>query len=148
MNFTRRQTFGLASGAAAFAAVAPKLAFAAADADAVVAAFTGGAAPQAGRITLTAPEIAENGNSVPVSISVESPMTDGDHVAEVLLLATGNPSPTVATFRFSPLAGSAAATTRVRLAKTQNMMAIAKMSDGSVWMDQSEVKVTIGGCGG
>jgi sulfur-oxidizing protein SoxY len=148
MTFTRRQTFALATGAAAFVAVSPRLAFAAADVDATIAAFTGGAAPQSGRIVLTAPEIAENGNSVPVSISVESPMTEGDHVSEVLLLATGNPSPRVAAFRFSTLSGSATATTRVRLAKTQTMMALAKMSDGSVWMDQGEVKVTIGGCGG
>ena len=147
MRFTRRQTLALVGGAAALAA-APRLAYAAADADAVIAAFAGGATPQTGRIKLTAPEIAENGNSVPVSLAVESPMTEADHVSEVLLVAMGNPNPRVAAFRFSTLSGGASATTRVRLARTQEMVALARMSDGSVFMDRAEVKVTIGGCGG
>ena len=62
--------------------------------------------------------------------------------------AAGNPLPGVATFHFSPMSGSASATTRIRLAKTQDVIAIAKMSDGSVFMDKKTVKVTIGGCGG
>ena len=97
---------------------------------------------------MTAPEIAENGNSVPVTVEVDSPMTDGDYVASVTILADGNPNPEVATFHFTPLSGTAAATTRIRLAKTQNVVAIAKMSDGSTFSDRKEVKVTIGGCGG
>ena len=108
----------------------------------------GGAAPQAGRITLTAPEIAENGNTVPISVSVESPMTADDHVASVIILAEGNPNPDVATMHFTAMSGEASATTRMRLAKTQNVIAVAKMSNGDVYMDKKEVKVTIGGCGG
>jgi sulfur-oxidizing protein SoxY len=150
MDFSRRQALALVPGAAALAAFGPALLPTAARAavEDAIAEFTGGAAPAEGRIKLDAPEIAENGNSVPVSVSVESPMTDDDHVAAVLILAAGNPTPKVATMHFSPMSGKAEASTRIRLAKTQNVMAIAKMSDGSVFMDQTEIKVTIGGCGG
>ena len=110
--------------------------------------FTGGKTPQTGRITLNAPEIAENGNTVPISVAVDSEMSEGSYVESVTLLADGNPNPGVATFHFSPMSGEATATTRMRLAKTQNVVAIAKMNDGSVFMDKKLVKVTIGGCGG
>ena len=75
-------------------------------------------------------------------------MTADAYVAAVMLLADGNPNPAVATFHFTPLSGSAEAATRIRLARTQNVIAVAKMSDGAVFMDRKEVKVTIGGCGG
>jgi len=110
--------------------------------------FTGGAEPQTGRVSIDAPEIAENGNTVPIGISIESPMTSDDYVADVIILAAGNPNPGVATFHFSPMSGEATAQTRMRLAKTQDIVAIAKMSDGSFYMDKRTVKVTIGGCGG
>ena len=92
-------------------------------------------------VDLQAPEIAENGNTVPVS--VEAP-----GATEILLLASGNPTPGVATFKFGPLAGSQKASTRMRLAKTQDVVAVAKLADGKVVKTASEVKVTIGGCGG
>jgi len=110
--------------------------------------FTGGKKPVPGKVSLTTPEIAENGNTVPITVDVESPMTKDDYVAAVLILADGNPRPGVATFRFSPMSGEASATTRIRLAKTQNVIAVAKMSDGSLHIDKKVVKVTIGGCGG
>jgi sulfur-oxidizing protein SoxY len=116
--------------------------------DAEVMAFTDGKTPEAGMITLIAPEIAENGNTVPISVEVESPMTEESHVSSVMILAEGNPNPEVATFHFTTLSGVAAASTRMRLAQTQNVIAIAKMNDGAVFMDKKEVKVTIGGCGG
>ena len=75
-------------------------------------------------------------------------MEGDDMVESVMLLAEGNPSPDVATFHFTALSGVAAATTRMRLAKTQNVIAVARMKDGSVYMDKKQVKVTIGGCGG
>ncbi|ADZ71118.1 thiosulfate oxidation carrier protein SoxY [Polymorphum gilvum] len=149
MTLTRREALALTAGAAAFLATASRMAFASAeDAEKAISEFTGGAAPQSGKITLTAPEIAENGNSVPISVSVDSPMTADDHVASVLVLAEGNPNPDVATFHFTALSGMATATTRIRLARTQNVIAVAKMSDGSTYIDRKEVKVTIGGCGG
>lgn len=113
-----------------------------------IADFAGDATPVAGTITLAAPEIAENGNTVPISVSVESPMTEESYVESVVILAEGNPNPAVATFHFSPASGKAKASTRMRLAKTQNVIAVAKMNDGSVFTDTRNVKVTIGGCGG
>lgn len=151
MNLTRRQALALSAGAAAFATIGIDVRTAFADAAATekrLMGFTGGKAPQTGKITLTAPEIAENGNTVPISVSVESEMTDASYVAAVMLLADGNPNPAVATFHFTPMSGAAAATTRMRLAKTQNVIAVARMNDGSVYMDKKQVKVTIGGCGG
>ncbi|MBN9672570.1 thiosulfate oxidation carrier protein SoxY [Roseibium aggregatum] len=149
MTITRRQLFGLTAGAATVLAFNPKMSFAAADeTDAAIKAFTGGAEPAAGTVSLDTPEIAENGNTVPVGVSVDSPMTADSFVESVLILADGNPSPAVATFHFTAMSGVAEAKTRIRLAKTQNVIAVAKMNDGSTYIDRKEVKVTIGGCGG
>ncbi len=151
MTLTRRRVLALAAGAAVLPAIGfvPGAAFAAPeDAAKLIADFAGGKEPQRGKITLTAPEIAENGNTVPISVEVDSTMTDGDMVSSVMILAEGNPRPEVASFHFTALSGVAAATTRMRLARTQHVVALAKMADGSVYMDRKEVKVTIGGCGG
>ncbi|MCV2881473.1 thiosulfate oxidation carrier protein SoxY [Actibacterium sp. XHP0104] len=140
MQLTRRDAIALGAGAAAVATL-PMPAFASATADELIAAFTGGAEMGEGGLTLTAPEIAENGNTVPVSV-------DAPGATSILLLATGNPTPGVCTFNFGPLAGSQAASTRIRLAGTQDVVAVAKMADGSIVKASSTVKVTIGGCGG
>ncbi|EBA02506.1 sulfur oxidation protein SoxY [Rhodobacterales bacterium HTCC2150] len=139
MNFTRRDALAIGFGAAA-TALLPIGAFAEGT-DEAIAAFTGGADVAEGGLTLTAPEIAENGNTVPVSV-------DAPGAASIMLLATGNPTPAVATFNFGPLAGSRSGSTRIRLAKTQDVIAVAKMEDGSFKMAKATVKVTIGGCGG
>ena len=99
-------------------------------------------------IYLDLPEIAENGNQVKVSFEIDSPMTDENFVKFVHVLADGNPAPKVAKFMFTPSAGVCSATTRMRLAKTQNVYLLAEFSNGSYAMAQSTVKVTIGGCGG
>ncbi len=99
-------------------------------------------------ITIDLPEIAENGNTVPMKFEIASPMTPDNYVKSVHLFADGNPRPEVASFHFTPASGKAAASTRMRLAKTQNVVAVAEMSDGKVYMAKKEVKVTIGGCGG
>ena len=138
MKLTRRDSILLAMGASA-AAMVPLTANAAVED--LINAFTGGAAVGDAGITLIAPEIAENGNTVPVEV-------DAPGAVAIMLLATGNPTPSVATFNFGPLAGSQSASTRIRLSKTQNVTAIAKMADGSFAQASSEVKVTIGGCGG
>ena len=150
MKLNKREFMGLSAGVAAFALVAGKtsLSFAAETADDAIKAFTGGASVAEGKVSLSTPEIAENGNTVPVEISVESAMSADDYVAEVLILADGNPSPGVATFKFTPMSGVAEASTRIRLSKTQNVIAVAKMSNGSFFMAKKAVKVTIGGCGG
>ncbi len=101
-----------------------------------------------GRISLELPEIAENGNTVPLTVEVESPMTAEDHVKAVHIFADGNPLPQVAKMNFTPRSGEAIASTRIRLAQTQKIHAIAEMSDGSMFTAAREVKVTIGGCGG
>lgn len=151
MQLTRRQVcaFGATTvlAGAVGMRITPVLA-AENDFEEALKAFTGGAEVQTARVSLSAPEIAENGNTVPISVDVESPMTDEDYVAEVMVICDANPRAGIATFRFSPLCGEAAASTRVRLAQTQNVVAVAKMSDGSFFMDKKVVKVTIGGCGG
>ena len=139
MELTRRETLLMALGAGAVLMLPPRPAMAAVE-DAI-AAFTGGAAPGAGGITLVAPEIAENGNTVPIEVSAPGAVA-------IALFAAGNPTPGVATFRFGPLSGAQMAATRIRLAGTQDVVAIAQRPDGSFVEARQEVKVTIGGCGG
>ncbi|KGD96627.1 MULTISPECIES: thiosulfate oxidation carrier protein SoxY [Rhizobium/Agrobacterium group] len=149
MKINRRQMLSLSAGAALFSIAGHRSTWADVPAaEKRIMDFAGGKTPASGKITLTAPEIAENGNTVPISVNVESAMTGGDMVDSVIIIADGNPNPEVATFHFTALSGTAVATTRMRLAKTQNVIAVAKMADGSVFMDKKEVKVTIGGCGG
>ncbi|MEZ5843083.1 MAG: thiosulfate oxidation carrier protein SoxY [Hyphomicrobiaceae bacterium] len=108
----------------------------------------GGKTPKEGKVKLDVPSIAENGLVVPLNFEVESPMTANDYVKAVHIWADGNPSPGIATFRFTPMAPKAAAQIRIRLAKTQNIVAVAEMSNGDLYTAKKEVKVTIGGCGG
>ena len=103
---------------------------------------------ESGRIKLDVPEIAENGLVVPINVEVESPMTDADHVKAVHVFAEGNPLPNVISYKFTPACGKASASARMRLAQTQDIICIAEMSNGSLYMTKSQVKVTIGGCGG
>jgi sulfur-oxidizing protein SoxY len=131
------------------ATMLPNLAMAdAASAAAAVKKAAGGKTPASGKITLELPQIAENGNTVPIGFEVESPMTDSNYVKTVHIFADKNPNPQVAVLHFTAGSGRAKASTRMRMAKTQNVIAVAEMSDGSVYMAKSEVKVTIGGCGG
>ncbi|MCA0869904.1 thiosulfate oxidation carrier protein SoxY [Seohaeicola saemankumensis] len=138
MEFSRRETLAMGLGAAVMTVLPFRVSAAADD---KIAEFTGGADMADGGITLTAPEIAENGNTVPIEVSAPG-------ATAIMILATGNPTPGVATFNFGPLAASQAASTRIRLAGTQDVVAIAKMADGSFAKASSTVKVTIGGCGG
>ena len=107
-----------------------------------------GKTPADGKIKLDLPSIAENGLVVPLNFEVESPMTEQDHVKAVHIFAEGNPNPLIASYYFTPLAPKAAAGIRIRLAQTQNVIAIAEMSNGDLYTVKKEVKVTIGGCGG
>ena len=138
MTLSRRKAILLALGAAA--ATALPVAARATIEDAI-AAFTGGADVGADGITMTTPEIAENGNTVPVDVSAPG-------AASIILIAAGNPNPDVCTFHFGPLAGAQSCSTRIRLAGTQDVIAIAQLADGSFVQASREVKVTIGGCGG
>ncbi|MGB2201558.1 MAG: thiosulfate oxidation carrier protein SoxY [Pseudooceanicola atlanticus] len=138
MQLTRRETMALGLGAAIIT-VLPFRANAATED--LIAEFTGGDDMAETGITLTAPEIAENGNTVPIEV-------DAAGASAIMVLAAGNPTPPVATFNFGPLAAEQRAATRVRLAGTQDVIAIAKMEDGSFARASKTVKVTIGGCGG
>lgn len=101
-----------------------------------------------GKVTLKAPEIAENGNAVPLTVSVESEMSEKSYVKAIYVAADGNPNPGVAVFEMTPLSGKAEIALRVRLQQTEKIVAVAEMSDGSLYTASREVKVTIGGCGG
>jgi sulfur-oxidizing protein SoxY len=146
---TRRETLALAAIASLAAFLAPKMALA--DEPAVAAEIKklyGDKKFDDSKIKLDVPEIAENGLVVPVNVEVESPMTEQDYVKAVHVFADGNPAPGVVSYRFTPACGKAAASTRVRLAQTENIICIAEMSNGSLHMTKANVKVTIGGCGG
>lgn len=108
----------------------------------------GDAKPTEAKVNLDLPEIAENGNTVPFTVSVDSPMSEKDYVKAVHLVATGNPRPEIATFLFTPESGKATVSSRMRIGKTQDIIAVAEMSDGKFYMGKRYVKVTIGGCGG
>jgi sulfur-oxidizing protein SoxY len=150
LNLRRRQVLGLGVGivAAVCGGVSHPAGAAKNDAEDLIKKFTGGKAATEGRIRLDLPEIAENGNTVPMTVSVESPMTEQSYVSDVLIVADGNPRGGIASFHFSPASGVAEANTRIRLAETQNVIAVARMSDGSFFTASKPVKVTIGGCGG
>ncbi|MGV6804456.1 MAG: thiosulfate oxidation carrier protein SoxY [Ruegeria sp.] len=140
MELTRRKILAIGSGTLALASLSGLPAFASLT-DEAIATLTGGAEIGDGGVTLTAPEIAENGNTVPIEV-------DAPGAVAITIYADGNPVPNVATFNFGPLSASQSASTRIRLAKTQNVVAIAQMQDGSFQMAKANVKVTIGGCGG
>jgi sulfur-oxidizing protein SoxY len=146
-----RREFAIGAAAAVAAVLPPSTVLAQDQPQAwelAVRKILGEAKPIDGKITVEMPEIAENGNTVPFSIAVDSPMTDKDHVKAIHIVATANPQPGVATFRLSPLSGKAAVASRMRLQRTQDVVAIAELSDGRFLMAKRAVKVTIGGCGG
>ena len=99
-----------------------------------------------GKVKLDIPPLVENGHLVPLTVSVESPMTEADHVKAIHVFTERNPLPELATFRIGPRAGRARVATRVRLADTQNVIAIAQMSDGSFWSDNAFLIVTLAAC--
>ncbi len=115
--------------------------------DAALASLLAGAEPKVGGIDMDLPEAVENGAYVPVGLSVASPMTPENHVKSIHLLSTLNPHATVATFRFTPLSGKASVTSRMRLAKSQDVIAVAELSDGTFLIGTRTVAVKIGGCG-
>ena len=99
-----------------------------------------------GRVTLELPPLSENGNTVPLTVSVESPMTQAEHVRTIHIFTELNPQPDVVSFRFGPRAGRARVSTRIRLANTQTVTAIGELSDGSFWSTSAAVVVTLAAC--
>lgn len=154
-NLGRRAFLAHAGAAAALAgllghrpaALAEVAAEESAEFKAALAELVGSATPPGTGLTLDLPESVENGDYVPVGLTVESPMTPEDHVKAVHLLSTANPRAAVATFRFTLLSGRAQVTSRMRLAKTQYVVAVAELSGGRLLLTRRKVDVKVGGCG-
>jgi sulfur-oxidizing protein SoxY len=106
-----------------------------------------GEAPLAqGRVELELPPIVENGNTVPLTVSVDSPMTEADHVESIHIFNQKNPQPRVAAFHLGPRTGRARVSTRIRLADSQRVLAVARLNDGSFWSAGADVIVTLAAC--
>jgi sulfur-oxidizing protein SoxY len=148
---TRRQFFGLAGCAAVIGALPVVVSVRPVEATpettaAVIRALTGGALVQTGKVKLDIPPLVENGNSVPMTVSVTSPMTANDYVKSIHVFNEKNPQPNLGNFYLGPRAGRAQVSTRVRLADSQKIIAIARLSDGSFWSVTADVVVTLAAC--
>ncbi|MCX7160997.1 MAG: SoxY-related AACIE arm protein [Proteobacteria bacterium] len=113
---------------------------------AAIARVTGSKPAQKGRVKLEVPPLVDNGNAVAISVAVDSPMTEANHVKEIHIFSERNPEPVILSMKLGPRAGRAAAATRVRLADTQTLVAIAAMSDGTFWSGSAQTVVTIAAC--
>jgi sulfur-oxidizing protein SoxY len=148
---TTRRDILKAAGALAAGCGAASLVAVPADAtpDAMQAAIRqviGEAPVKPGKVTLEIPPLVENGNTVPCSVTVDSPMTANDHVKAVHIFNEKNPQPNVVSMHLGPRAGRASVSTRIRLADTQSIVAIAELSDGSFWSASANVIITLGAC--
>ncbi len=140
-----RAALALAAGGTAIVFL-PGVAQARAPLRAVMRSFAAGAPIKTGRVRLEVPPLVENGNAVGVTVRVESPMTAANHVRRIALLNDKNPQPDVAVFHLGPRAGRAEVSTRIRLATSQTIAAIAELSDGSFWSAEANVIVTLAAC--
>ena len=113
---------------------------------AAIKQVVGDANPTKGKVKIDLPPLIENGNAVALTVSVDSPMTQADYVKAIHVFTEKNPQPNVMAIHLGPRAGKANITTRIRLADTQKVVAIAQMSDGSFWSDSVEVVVTLSAC--
>ena len=111
-----------------------------------IGALVGATTVTRGKVKLEVPPIVENGNTVSLTVSVDSPMTEADHVTSIHLFNEENPQPYIAVFHLGPSAGKGAASTRIRLAASHRVVAIARLSDGSFWSDSADVIVTLAAC--
>lgn len=149
LGATRRRVLAVGALGGVVAALAPRLVMAKpADVAAAIKKLYGDKAISSSKVKLDMPQIAENGNVVPVTLTVDSPMTADDYVKAVHLFSEGNPIPDVASFYFTPGCGKASCSMRMRMANTQFVVAVAETSKGELYTGKTEVKVTIGGCGG
>ncbi len=142
---TRRRILLVAAGAG-FASSTPKAAATEATMAEAIRGVIGESELQRGKVKLELPPIVENGNTVSLAVSVESPMTEADHVESIHIFNQKNPQPYVAAFNLGPRAGKARVATRIRLADSQRVAAIARLSDGSFWSDSADVIVTLAAC--
>ena len=148
MSATRRQLLAAGSAGAVTVLLQPWAAQAQPSPalQAAIDRFTGGAPLQTGRVTLAVDAVVENGNTVPVSASVVSPMTAEQHVRRIAIFTELNPQPEVAIFHLGPASGRAQVSTRMRMASSQNVIAMAVMNDGSVWQHRVAVSVALAAC--
>ena len=146
-TFNRRRLMLAAAAFGVGAGIVARPAFATADElRAAIATFAAGAPVRAGRVNLDVAPLVENGNTVPVTLTVQSPMTAADHVKAIAVFNESNPQREVAVFRLGPRAGRAVVSTRIRLATSQQLVAVAQMSDGSFWSHTVDVIVTLAAC--
>src|SRR6202049_5240630 len=149
-NSTRRQFLSLAGGAAMLGAV-PVVTLRPAEATPAMLAtairnVVGAAVVRTGRVKLDVPPLVENGNTVPMTVSVSSPMTSDDYVKSIHVFNEKNPQPNIGNFYLGHHAGRAQMSTRIRLADSQKIVAIAHLSDGSFWSVSADVVVTLAAC--
>jgi sulfur-oxidizing protein SoxY len=145
LKITRREA--MAGGLAALGASAlPAPAAALGQMDTAIRNAFGEATIRKGRVMLELPPLVENGNTVPMTVAVDSPMTKDNYVKAIHVFNDKNPQPNVVSVQLGPRAGKATIATRIRLAGTQKLMAIAEMSDGTYWADTQEVIVTLAAC--
>jgi sulfur-oxidizing protein SoxY len=142
---TRRQFLAAAGGVGLVLAMRPAEATPASMKQAI-RQIVGEATVKPGKIKLDLPPLVENGNSVAMSVTVDSPMTAKDHVKAIYVFTEKNPQPNIISIQLGPRAGKAEIQTRVRLADTQSVVAICEMSDGSFWSDTVDVIITLGAC--
>jgi sulfur-oxidizing protein SoxY len=149
-NSSRRQFLGLAASAAAVGAVPIVMVRPSAATPATLAGairnVVGTAEVKTGRVKIDVPPLVENGNTVPMTVSVTNPMTADDYVKSIHVFNEKNPQPNVGNFYLGPRAGRAQISTRIRLADSQKIVAIARLSDGSFWSVSADVVVTLAAC--
>ena len=141
----RRDLLGAAIGLAGIVQARPASATAA-ELAAAIATFAAGAPVRAGRVEFEIAPLVENGNTVPIKVRVQSPMSEADHVKAIAIFNESNPQRDVANFFLGPRAGRATVSTRIRLATSQQLVAVAKMNDGSCWSQTVDVLVTLAAC--
>lgn len=142
---TRRQVLGLGAGAFSVLMIRPGSATPAAM-EAAIRALAGNDQVRPGRVKLEVPPLVENGNSVALTVRVESPMTSDDFVRTIAIFNEKNPQPNVATFHLGPRSGRAVVSTRMRMADSQKIVAVAELADGTFWSDSADVIVTLAAC--
>ena len=143
---TRRQWLGSALGAGTWVLLADTAKAANGELAAAISRYTGGETVLRGRVKLDIAELVDNGNVVPITITVDSPMLLDNYVKSVAVFNEKNPQRDVVKFTFSPRSGKAAVTTRIRLANSQKLVAVAQLSDGSFWSHTVDVIVTLAAC--
>ena len=143
---SRREFLALAGGAAMLAVTLRPAEATPATMAAAIRSVVGGEPVRTGKVKLDIPPLVENGNSVPMTVSVASPMAPEDHVKSIHVFNEKNPQPNIGNFYLGPHSGRAQVSTRIRLADSQKIVAIARLSDGSFWSTSVEVVVTLAAC--